>query len=85
MLHDDNGSLHKTISSLGLSISTFEGAPITLNSLRIANIFGDSEEVIDQMKAYYISCLKQNALRFLGASSLIGNPIKFIDTLGTGF
>jgi hypothetical protein len=40
-------SLFKTISSLGLTISTFEGAPITLNALKIKNIFGDNEEVTE--------------------------------------
>jgi hypothetical protein len=38
-------SFFKTISSLGLTISTFEGAPITLNALKIRHVFGDSEEV----------------------------------------
>lgn len=77
--------MFKTISSLGLTISTFEGAPITLNALKIKNIFGDNEEVTEQLKGYYLSRIKWNTLSFLGASNLIGNPVKFIDTLGTGF
>jgi vacuolar protein sorting-associated protein 13A/C len=32
-----------------------------------------------------LSRIKWNTLSFLGASNLIGNPVKFIDTLGTGF
>jgi len=40
-------TLFKTISSLGLSISTFENAPIILNALKIKNIFGDQEEVTE--------------------------------------
>lgn len=47
----DDGSneltLFKTISSLGLSISTFENAPITLNALKIKNIFGDQDDVTE--------------------------------------
>ena len=42
-LNDESNelTLFKTISSLGLSISTFENAPIILNALKIKNIFGD--------------------------------------------
>jgi len=29
--------------------------------------------------------VKWNTLSFLGASNLIGNPVKFISTLGSGF
>lgn len=86
-LDDDSNdlSLFKTISSLGLTISTFEGAPITLNALIIKNIFGDHDEVREQLKGYYLSRIKWNTLSFLGASNLIGNPNQFIETLGTGF
>jgi hypothetical protein len=37
----------KTLSSLGLFISSFEEAPIKLNALIIENIFGEKFEVID--------------------------------------
>lgn len=70
---------------MGLTISTFEGAPITLNALKIKNIIGDKDEVSDQLKEYYVTRIKWNTLSFVGASNLIGNPVKFIDTLGTGF
>lgn len=48
-LNDESNelTLFKTISSLGLSISTFENAPIILNALKIKNIFGDKEEVTE--------------------------------------
>jgi vacuolar protein sorting-associated protein 13A/C len=48
-LNDESNelTLFKTISSLGLSISTFENAPIILNALKIKNIFGDKEEVAE--------------------------------------
>ena len=71
----DERSFFKTISSLGLTISTFESAPITLNALKIHNVFGDSEEVQEQLKSYYLSMFKWNTLSFLGASNLIGNPV----------
>jgi hypothetical protein len=55
-LNDESNelTLFKTISSLGLSISTFENAPIILNALKIKNIFGDKEEVTEQLKGYYL-------------------------------
>ena len=77
-------SLIKTISSLGLTISTFEGAPIILNPVFINNIFGDKDEVTERLLSYYYNSLKWSALSFLGSSNLIGNPISFIKTLGNG-
>jgi len=37
----DELSFFKTVSSLGLTLSTFEDAPITLNALETRNVFGD--------------------------------------------
>lgn len=34
-------SFFKTISSLGLTITNFEAAPINLNALEIRHVFGD--------------------------------------------
>ena len=48
------------------------------------NIFGDKSEVVDQMKAYYMSSFNGNMMSVLGSSNLIGNPTKLISYLGTG-
>jgi vacuolar protein sorting-associated protein 13A/C len=74
----------KTVSSLGLFISSFDEAPIKLNALIVENIFGDKNEVIDQIKKHHTEKLLQNVLKFIGASNLIGNPVNFVNALGTG-
>jgi hypothetical protein len=74
----------KTISSLGLAISSIEEAPITLNALFLQNVFGDVDDVVDQIRKHHTEKLKWNILKFIGASSLLGNPINFVNSLGTG-
>lgn len=81
---EDEGDILKTISSLGLLISGFDEAPIKLNALIVENIFGDKTDVIDQIKKHHTEKLIQNILKFIGASNLIGNPINFVNALGTG-
>jgi vacuolar protein sorting-associated protein 13A/C len=74
----------KTVSSLGLVISSIEEAPIKLNALLLNNVFGDVDDVIEQLKKHHVERLKWNILKFIGASSLLGNPINFVNSLGTG-
>ena len=81
---DNDLALFKSVSSLGLTITTFENAPLNINALEITNVFGDMSEVLDQFKGYYKQQVKWNALSFVGASNLIGNPVGFMDTIGTG-
>jgi len=40
--------------------------------------------VIEHFKGYYKQKIGWNALSFLGGSNLIGNPVNFLNTLGTG-
>lgn len=39
--------IFKTISSLGLVISSIDEAPIKLNALLLNNVFGDYDDVVD--------------------------------------
>ena len=81
---DNELALFKSVSSLGLTITTFENAPLNINALGITNVFGDMSEVLDHFKGYYKQQVKWNALSFVGASNLIGNPVGFMNTIGTG-
>ena len=56
-----------------------------MNLLNIKNLFGEGNEVMNQLANYHKETFKFNALRLLGASNLIGNPSRFITNIGTGF
>ena len=43
----DQNSFFKLVSSLGLTITSYKKAPISLNTLEINNLFGDKDEVQD--------------------------------------
>jgi vacuolar protein sorting-associated protein 13A/C len=81
---DEGSDIFKTISSLGLVISSIDEAPIKLNALILENVFGDQDDVIEQLKNHHMERLKQNLFKFIGASNLLGNPMNFVSSLGTG-
>ena len=80
-----DGAFYKTITSLGLSITSLENAPFLVNALEIMRVYGDKSEIKEQFKGYYKQQIKRNALSFIGASNLLGNPVGFMDQVGTGF
>lgn len=80
----DESDIFKTISSLGLVISSIDEAPIKLNALVLKNVFGNYDDVVTQIKKHHIEKFKWNVLKFIGASNLLGNPMNFVNSLGTG-
>ena len=50
---NDKFAFFKTIGSLGLTLTTFENAPVKINALEVDNVFGDKNEVIELFKGYY--------------------------------
>jgi len=81
----EDAAFFKTITSLGLSITSLENAPFMINAFVISNVYGDKSEILEQFKGHYKQQIKRNALSFIGASNLLGNPVGFMDQLGTGF
>ena len=49
----DDLAFYKSLSSLGLSVTTFDNAPLNINALELNYVFGDQNEVFDQFKGYY--------------------------------
>ena len=80
----DGSDVFKTISSLGLVINNIDEAPIKLNALVLRNVFGNYDDVVMQIKSHHMEKLKWNLLKFIGASNLLGNPMNFVNALGTG-
>lgn len=81
---EEESGILKTMASLGLLISSIEEAPFQLNALIIENVFGDKNDVIEQIRKHHTEKLLFNILKFIGASNLLGNPVNFVNALGTG-
>ena len=43
----DDAAFFKTITSLGLSITSLENAPFMINAFVISNVYGDKAEIIE--------------------------------------
>ena len=80
----EESDIFKTVSSLGLVINSIDEAPIKLNALVLKNVFGNYNDVVTQMRNHHTERLKWNILKFIGASNLLGNPMNFVNALGTG-
>lgn len=78
------GALGEVIARKILFFSTFEDMEFQMNGLNISNLFGEGNEVMNQLANYHKETFKFNALRLLGASNLIGNPSRFVNNIGTG-
>jgi vacuolar protein sorting-associated protein 13A/C len=72
------------ITSFGLALTTVEDAPISLNALKMDNVFGSSQELALILQEQYTARLKRNLFKILGSTALIGNPIMLANSLGTG-
>lgn len=81
---DKDSDIFKTISSLGLVISSIDEAPIKQNALVLKHVFGNYDDVVMQIRKHHLERLKWNLLKFIGASNLLGNPMNFVNALGTG-
>lgn len=75
----------KKIANIGLSIMALENMPLTVNAFEISNVYGDLDDIVEHFRGYYKHQLKANALSVFGGSNLLGNPINFMSTVGSGF
>jgi hypothetical protein len=64
--------------------NSIEDAPIEINALELKDVRGTSNDVIYILRMRYIAMLRSKLFQILGASSLIGNPIKFTKDILTG-
>ena len=55
-----------------------------MNGVNVSNIFGEGNEVTNQLITFHKESFKYNALRLMGSSNLLGNPAKYMSNLGTG-
>ena len=75
----------KIIGSLGSSLVKISDSPIKFNEKIIENIYMEINEI---SKILIKSFIKESIFQFykiLGSSDIIGNPVKLIEKIGTGF
>ena len=65
-------------------MANIDSAPIKMNALVLTHVFGEDSEVTTLIKVHHTDELKRNIYRFIGASNLLGNPVNFVNSLGTG-
>ena len=78
------GALGERIVRKILFFSSFEDMQFQMNGLNISNLFGEGNEVMNQLANFHKETFKFSALRLLGSSNLIGNPSRFVSNIGTG-
>ncbi|KAL6077052.1 Vacuolar Protein [Balamuthia mandrillaris] len=69
---------------LGIKLPNIEGAPIRLNSLILRHPFTTQEELIERISAHYVRQAIIQAYKVLGSFDFLGNPVSFLNNLGTG-
>jgi vacuolar protein sorting-associated protein 13A/C len=83
-LADKQFSLKDKLRVFGLALSNMDKAPLRLNALAITNIFGTPNEIVFLLKNHYIERMKKNLFTIIGSSNILGNPVNFVNHLGTG-
>ncbi|CAI2385812.1 unnamed protein product [Moneuplotes crassus] len=82
---EGNVGFKNFLSRFGVVLTTIENAPININAVEVRDMVGNLNDIIYVLKDRYMSRLKTNLFRVLGASNLIGNPIQLVNNVSTGF
>jgi hypothetical protein len=75
----------RIIASLGSSLVRISDSPIRFNEKIIENIYMEIKEISNYFIKSYIKETKYQVYKILGSSDIIGNPVKLIEKIGTGF
>lgn len=78
------GALGEVVARKILYFSTFEDMTFQMNGLNVSNLFGEGNEVKDQLVNFHKETFKYSMLQLFGSSNLIGNPARFVNNIGTG-
>lgn len=65
-------------------VAAITNSPLTFKELVLVNVFQSQKFLIQQLAKNYTSQAVGQFYKLLGSSDLIGNPVGFIDKLGTG-
>ena len=78
------GKVLQNVANMGIKLTSLNNAPIKLDALEIANVYGTSTDINSQLTAHYYGNIQANIMRVLASSDLIGNPYNLVDNLGSG-
>lgn len=72
------------IPSLAMHVPDLDNAPVRLNALMIEHAFGTSGDLTRRVTKYYTRQLWKQLHKILGSFDFLGNPVGFLDHIGTG-
>lgn len=72
------------IPSLTMHVPDLDNAPVRLNALMIEHAFGTSGDLTRRVSKYYTRQLWKQLHKILGSFDFLGNPVGFLDHIGTG-
>lgn len=72
------------IPSLTMHVPDLDNAPVRLNALMIEHAFGTSGDLMRRVSKYYKGQLWKQLHKILGSFDFLGNPVGFLDHIGTG-
>ncbi|KAL7683805.1 putative vacuolar protein sorting-associated protein [Plasmopara halstedii] len=81
---DDSSSATWVIPSLTMHVPDLDNAPVRLNALMIEHAFGTSSDLTRRVSKYYTRQLWKQLHKILGSFDFLGNPVGFLDHIGTG-
>ncbi|KAG2527354.1 hypothetical protein JM16_003471 [Phytophthora kernoviae] len=81
---DDSSAMSWTIPSLTMHVPDLDNAPVRLNALMIEHAFGTSSDLTRRVSKYYTRQLWKQLHKILGSFDFLGNPVGFLDHIGTG-
>jgi hypothetical protein len=81
---DESSSSTWTIPSLTMHVPDLDNAPVRLNALMIEHAFGTSGDLTRRVSKYYTRQLWKQLHKILGSFDFLGNPVGFLDHIGTG-
>uniref|UniRef100_A0AAV1T5J9 PH domain-containing protein n=1 Tax=Peronospora matthiolae TaxID=2874970 RepID=A0AAV1T5J9_9STRA len=81
---DDSSSMTWAFPSLTMHVPDLDNAPVRLNALMIEHAFGTSGDLTRRVSKYYTRQLWKQLHKILGSFDFLGNPVGFLDHIGTG-
>ncbi|TMW60846.1 hypothetical protein Poli38472_000888 [Pythium oligandrum] len=80
----DKASATWAIPSLAMRVPDLDNAPVRLNALMIEHAFGTSGDLTRRVTKYYTRQMWKQLHKILGSFDFLGNPVGFLDHIGTG-
>ncbi|GMF52260.1 unnamed protein product [Phytophthora fragariaefolia] len=81
---ESSSAMTWAIPSLTMHVPDLDNAPVRLNALMIEHAFGTSGDLTRRVSKYYTRQLWKQLHKILGSFDFLGNPVGFLDHIGTG-